>query len=221
MPSLNYSIEDVHKFLGILTWKKIIQLIVFLFVMGLTWATYENKAAIYGFASQKRLESSAPIVHSLSKKTTDEIDTIVKKSEIIVGMNITLADFQRNQRVTVYRGTETTELTEIFDIYAKTSIGNVPLFNNDVENNEIMVNLINGEFVCKPLLSTMTGKLIPDSKKYIHTICMNGIPASFGKFTGIISVQLKKQPTPSEIDQLRAITRQMATTVFERDLSKY
>ena len=219
MPSLNYNIEDVNRFLGLLSWNRIFLLIIFLFIIGLTWATYENREVIYGYASQKRIEPTAPLVQTLSKATAGEIDAIVNKSEIIVGMNVTLADFQKNQRRTIYRSIEMSELKSIFEEYSKNSIGNLPLFNEDVGNNHLIVELINGEFTCRPVAETMTGKLVIGVNRYISTICMNGIPASYGKFTGIISVHLKRVPTNSEYDQLRSITRGMATLIYEKDLS--
>lgn len=222
MPSLNYSIEDVRKFLSVLTWKKLIQLIVFLFIMGLTWATYENRGAIYGFASQKRIDPSSPHVKELSKSTQTEINKIVEKSDNIVAIQIILADFQKNERVIIYTyiEDEALELKNIWLKYSNNAIGNMALFTDNVADNKVVVDLINGEFNCRPYVDTINVRLSPESAKYVKYTCSNGIPASFGRFTGIIVVYLKHQLTPEEYDQIRSVSRTLATTIFERDLNK-
>src|ERR1017187_8382578 len=95
-------VGDIQKFLSVLTWRKLVQLTAFIFVIGLTWATYENRAVIYGYASQKRIDPVTPQVRTLSKKTITEINTVSERSELIVGIQIVLADFQKNQRVVLY-----------------------------------------------------------------------------------------------------------------------
>lgn len=222
MSGFSDNITTAQKFLNILTWKKLIQLIVFLFVIGLTWATYENREVIYGFASQKRIDPSTPHIHSLSKKTTEEIDAVTERSELIVGIQIALADFQRNQRIIIYTSVDA-EHNELKAIYAKaamSSITDIPLFSGNVDDNKHLVNLINGEFICRPFSATITAQIVPDATQYIQFTCSNGIPASYGRFTGMIMVYLKRQPTPEEYDQIRAVSRTLATTIFERDLSK-
>lgn len=222
MPSLNYSIEDVRKFLSVLTWKKIIQLIVFLFIMGLTWATYENRGAIYGFASQKRIDPTSPHVRELSKGPQKEIGTVVEKSASIVAMQVVLADFQKNERVIIYTyiEDEAVELKNIWLKYSSNAVGNMALFTNNVADNKVVVDLINGEFNCRPYIETVNIRLAPESGKYIKYTCSNGIPASFGRFTGIIVVYLKHQLTPEEYDQIKSISRSLATNIFEKDLNK-
>jgi len=215
-------VQDAQKFLNVLTWRKLVQLIVFLFVIGLTWATYENRDVIYGFASQKRIDPSTPHIRELSKPTINEIVTLTEKSELIVAIEIVLADFQKNQRVIIYSyiDDDNIELRKIYSKYSNTSIGNLPLFTDNVEDNKHLVELINGEFSCRPFVETLSGRIAPDAQAYVKISCSNSIPASYGRFTGLIVVYLKRQPTPNEYDQVRSAARTLATTIFERDLSK-
>jgi hypothetical protein len=222
MSAIIDNLTTAQKFLNILTWKKLIQLTVFLFIIGLTWATYENREVIYGFASQKRIDPASPHIQSLSRKTIEEIDAVSERSELIVGIQIALADFQKNQRSMIYTNVDS-EHKELKAIYAKSamySITDVPLFSGNVDDNRHLVNLINGEFICRPFSGTVTARVVPDAAEYIQFTCTNGIPASYGRFTGIIMVNLKRQPTPEEYEQIRSISRALATTIFERDLSK-
>ena len=219
MPSFSFDIADVNRLLGILTWDKVFLLVVFIFILALTWGIYENKDTIYGFMKQQRIETSVPQLKSLSKITIEEIDNLVRKSELIVGLTVTLADFQKNQRIVVYRNDELPEMKKLIATYRSKSMGNLPLFSDDVDNNHYIVSLINGEFICLPFAKSTLGKIIPEASPFVNTICYNGIPASYGKFTGIISIQLSRQPTNTEIDQVRVITRSLATAIFDRDLS--
>lgn len=213
---------DVQKFLTVLTWKKLVQLVAFMFIIGLTWATYENRAVIYGFASQKRIDPTSPHIRELSKKTTDEIDVVAERSELIVGIQVVLADFQKNQRIVIYTyiDADHPELKKIYTKYNNTIIDNIPLFSDNVESNKHLVELINGEFSCRPFTESTNATLVPDARQYIKVVCSNGIPASYGRFTGLIAVYLNRQPTPEEYDQVRSVSKTLATSIFDRDLYK-
>ena len=208
----------VQSFLKTLSWQKIAQLTVFFFLVGLAWATYENRQIIYNFASQPRLSRHTPVIQSLSKTTTEEIDSIVKKSVLIVGIQVLIVDFQRNTRHSLYTSIDNTELKIAYETYSQGSFAEISLFNNDLINNRRLVDLINGDFVCSPFTDTIGAKLVPTATKYINTTCSVGIPPFYGKFTGIVHVHTSRQPTPEEIDQIRTMSKNLASNIFDRDL---
>lgn len=212
----------VQSFLQILTWKKLLQLTLFICIMGLSWATYENREVIYGFASQKRIDPSSPLVKTLSDITLEELSTLVEKSDLIVGVEISLADFQKNQRIVIYtyRDANNTELRKLYADYERSLIGNMPLFTTDIADNKYLIDLINGEFSCQPFIKLIPGLPLPEIGAHIKHTCSNGIPASYGRFTGIIQIQLARPPRLDEFDQLRSVSRLYATSIFERDLNK-
>ena len=216
------TVSNIQKFLSVLTWKKLVQLSAFICVIGLTWATYENREIIYGYANQKRIDPNTPHVRELSKKTIDELSGAVERSELIVGIQIVLADFQKNQRVVIYTyiDNDAVELKKIWSRVSNTSISNLPLFSENVDDNKHLVALINGEFLCRPFGDTVSARAAPDAEQYVKMTCSNGIPASYGRFTGLIVVYLKRLPKADEYDQIRSLARTMATTIFERDLNK-
>ena len=222
MTNLVDKISDAHKFLNVLTWKKLVQLMAFVFIMGLTWATYENRTTIYGFISQKRLDTSASQTRELSKPTKIQINVVAEKSDLVAGVTVMIADFQKNQRVTVYAYVNDAhpELKKEYQDFIDSSIGNVPLFSDNVEDNKRLVALINGEFMCNPYEGTLGQRLIPSTGQYIKYACSNGIPASYGRFTGIITLYLTRQPKPDEVEQIRITTKNLASLIFDNDLSK-
>jgi len=208
----------VQSFLKTLSWQKIAQLTVFFFLVGLAWATYENRQVIYNFASQPRLTRHTPTIQTLSKTTTEEIDTIVKKSKLIVSIQIILVDFQRNTRHALYTSIDDVELKAVYESYAQGSFAEISLFNNDLLNNRRLVDLINGDFVCTPFVETAGARVLPAAAKYITTSCSVGIPPFYGKFTGIVHVYLSRQPTPEEVDQIRTMSKNLSSNIFDRDL---
>lgn len=207
----------VRQFLNILTWKKIAQLSVFLFVLGLSWALYENRKSIYGLFSEASWAQSPGKNVRMSKTSTDSIDAIVNKSDLIAGIQITLVDFHKNTRILVYTYADDENLKKIYTEFLERSIGDLPLFNADTTNNVRLSQLINGEFICNPIQETIVYKLAPESAKSVTTVCATGIPPIYGRFTGIYTIYLTKNPSKEEIDQLRLVSKGMAKEIFERD----
>ena len=82
-----------------------------------------------------------------------------------------------------------------------------------------MSKLINGEFICDPFKDTIAYRFAPSADSIVATVCANGIPPIYGKFTGILSVYLKRVPTQEEIDRIRTLSRDLSLEIFERDLS--
>jgi hypothetical protein len=211
------NLTTVQHFLKVLTWKKIAQVTVFLFVISLAWATYETRQSIYNFVNQSKIESHTPESIKLSKKTIKEINSAVDKSDLIVGIQITIVDFQKNIRSTIYTYTDDNNILGIYQRYEDSGLSDLPIFSNDVIDNRRMVDLINGEFICTPFTSTIDNKLIPEASKYISTICANGIPPYYGKFMGMVSVFTKRPPTSEEVDQIRTLTKDLSMMVYDND----
>lgn len=217
MASITSVISGVQKLLNSLTWEKILQLVVFLLVVGSAWATFENRQSIYNFVNRKKI-AHAP-VYKISSTTAKELTSSVDRSSLIVGIQVLIVDFQKNIRTVVYTYTDDKSL---FDLYLNFSQSNVtqdiPLFTNDVSNNKRIVDLINGEFVCGEYTDSPGARYLPESKTYIRALCSNGIPPFYGKFTGIVTVYLKQMPTDDEVTQLRSLTTKWSALIFENDV---
>lgn len=217
MAGLNDKLSNIQKFLNVLSWKKILQLAAFLFVISLALATYELRESIYNYANQTRLSKVGPPVEKLSKKSIAEVDVVAKKASIIVGIQILVVDFQKNTRTPIYTTTSSPVLAAIYEEYAKNSISDAPLFTGDVINNRHVVELINGEFVCYPFSETMVSKVAPAAGKHIHSACAVGIPPYYGRFTGAVVIYTSRQPTPEDVDQIRTLSKTLSTAIYERD----
>lgn len=208
----------IQRFLDSLTWKNLAQLSVFLFVVFFAYAVYENRQSIYNFVNQEKLEKTTTIVR-LSPTSEKEIRTVVDKSEIIIAMQVTVVDFQRNSRTPIFTYSDNLELLSLYARYVDTNIDpSIPLFNNDQVNNKRTVDLINGEFVCSSYEETIGSKYLSDAGKFIISTCATGIPPFYGRFTGIITIYLNKVPTSEEHDQIRALSKKFSATIYDRDM---
>lgn len=217
MAGFTDKMSAIQKFLNILSWKKIIQLAAFLFVVVLALATYDLRESIYNYVNQVRLARVGPAVEKLSKKSINEVDAAVKKTNIIVGIQVVVVDFQKNIRVPIYTSTPEKGLQEIYENYAKNLISEAPLFSGDVTNNRHVVELINGEFVCYPFSETLVSKYAPEAGKYIYSACAAGIPPYYGKFSGAVVIYTRRQPTAEDIDQIRNLAKTLSINIYERD----
>jgi len=217
MGSIIDKLSIVQKFLNTLTWKKIAQLMVFLFIVALAWAAYENRSSVYNFVGRSNISGLVPITQTLSNRTTAEIDALVEKSDLINGIQITIVDFQKNTRYIVYTSVDNKDLKNVYLRIPSSSGFDTPLFNADLMNNQLLVSLINGEFICHPYGITLEAKMSPETLKYINVVCANGIPPYYGRFSGIVSVYTRRSPTSEEVDQIRTLSKNLALTIYDRD----
>lgn len=206
----------VQKFLKSLTWTKLIQLTLFLVIIGLALALYETREYLHEFTRYPRISQYSTPVYSIGKETKEEISTIVTRSELIVSIAVSTVDFQKNTRHVIYRNTDSRELNELYETN-KLITTEIPLFNDDIINNGRMVDLINGEFVCYPYPSSVDAIMNPKTSKYAHTMCSNGIPPFYGMFRGVVSIITSRAPTVTELAQLRELIRNLSSKIYERD----
>lgn len=212
-------ITIIQKFLTALTWQKLAQLTVFLLVLTMAWATYDNRTTIYNFAKEPRLSRTYPTITKLSSLTSTEINKAVDKSDVIIAVQVVLVDFPRNVRVVAYSYTDNARLDNVYKVAESHSVAEIPLFNANEKNNKRMVDLINGEFVCLPFADTIGSSAFPDARNYISTTCSNGIPPYYGRFSGYINIYLSRLPTTDEVDLIRALSKRLSALIYEEDLS--
>jgi len=217
MSALDDKIDTARTLINTLTWGKLLLITTFLVVVGFAYAMFDNRFAVYEFFGSARIIPPAAVIN-LSKDSVDIITETVDRSELIVSIQITLVDFQRNTRVINYTYIDNPLLREMYKKFMEKAPRELPLFNTDIINNQRLVNLVNGDFICTPYKETLSAKLVPDTVPYVATLCAGPVPPLYGRFTGIISIYLKKEPTPIEIEQIRNIARTIGLLVYNNDL---
>jgi hypothetical protein len=219
MLNVTTKITALQKFLKILSWTKVLQLLSIVTILGVAIAAFDNRQLIYHYTSSYSNYTKTPAPwFRLTKESRDIIDAAVIKSDIVVGIQITLVDFNKNTRMIVYSKIDDPGLEKIYNDFSENSVGEIPLFNSDSANNVRMSRLINGEFICDPFKDTIAYKLAPAASNIVSTVCANGIPPTYGRFTGIVSIYLKTVPSQEENDRIRTLSRDLSLGIFERDL---
>ncbi len=218
MISIIDKIAVVQKFISILTWKKIAQLSVCILLIAITWAAYENRQSIYNFISGERVARTPTTLRELSQKTKDDIKIDVHKSELIVAIRVVFVDFQRNTRSSVFVYSDINELDITWKTFQTNSVGELPLFSSDLDSNKAVIDIINGDFICEKYQRDISAKLMPATMKHIDTVCSAGIPPFYGRFMGIVKIYLRRTPTPEEVDQIRALSKNLSTNIYNRDV---
>lgn len=209
-------LSTIQKFLTTLTWKKIAQVSIFTIILATSWTVFQAREYLYGyFISPKLPISSAVVVRPLN--SAHYLEDAVVKSELIVGVQVVITDFQTNSRYAIFTFADNPEMAKIYQKFASEGLVQFPIFNNDLINNQRMVELINGDFTCAKWSETVGSKVIPDAGKYLDTQCSIGISPSYGKFVGYINIYTNRPPTPEEVDLLRTLIKNLAKTVYEND----
>ncbi len=207
----------MKKFLTVLSWQKLAQLLAFVLIIAFSWLGFMERDVIYGMVSKSAsLSQSAPPV-SLSKQSTDALLAITSRTDLVVGITVEVVNFQTNTRSVIFYTTNNPAVEDLYKDIRRKLGTELPIFTNDVNINRRIIDLINGEFTCTPFNIMPGVETQPAINKYITTVCSNGIPPFYGKFSGIINIYLKRIPTPEEMDQIRTILKTTSASIYYRD----
>jgi hypothetical protein len=145
------------------------------------------------------------------------IDKVVSTYPLIVGIQIVVVDLQRNIKFITYATTDDSELKLIMASYTEVIGVELPLFTSDADDNMTIVDLINGEFICGLYKNTVLNKIMPEVSKRAPSVCATSIPPVYGKFNGAIVALLQKNPTIEQIDQLRAVLKELSLQIYTKE----
>jgi len=148
-------------------------------------------------------------------------DDLLLRYPNIVGIQVVSADLSKNIRYILYTSIRDEEVKKLYDLFLLKSITTeVPVFTNNTVQNTRMIRLINHEYVCSPFEETISYDFLPESGKYITTVCAMSIPPDYGNFDGIVGVFLRKPPTELESDILRIEIRSLAELIWKESSKK-
>lgn len=218
---MDKKLESVTDFLKALSWIKIVQTLIFLTIIGFFYAVWENRVVVYNSIKVgARYESSEPLILALGKESSEYIGGIAEKSrEMVAGIHIVSVDFKKNSRIITHSYITDDNLRISFKNFLDNKIAPTPLFTENESNNQRVINLINGEFVCVPFQESLAGILFKGSTT-VTTVCSISIPPYYGRFSGYMNVYLKKMPTDHDIITIRQIARDISLRIYETDINK-
>lgn len=209
-------ISDLTKFFKILSWAKVLQLFSILLMITGSFLVWDARALIY---QHYQINQRVRVI-DLSKKSITEIDAFTHSSSIVIGTQITSVDFQKNIRKVMFASIDDERMKKLYDRFLEDiKITEFPFLSNSSQSDNLrMIALLNGEFVCSPYLSTLAGHVMPEGAVVATTVCATGIPPEYGKFSGIITVYLKREPTEEERQVLESSMRDLANKIYKNDI---
>lgn len=158
---------------------------------------------------------------SVAPSIRNEIDLSVRKNDDIVGIQVVTINFQKNIRLETYMSIDDPILQSIYDKFVATSVIDTPLFDETELNNQRVLRLINGEFVCVPFEQTPAFKYGPAAKQYVKNVCAIGIPPyNLAEFSGILTIYLNKDIKDLNKEELFFFARNLSLSIAYDNDSK-
>lgn len=217
MSDFGENVGILQQFLNRLSWRKLSQLAALIFMVSSTWAVFVARDQIMDYLKRDKIEARSPSFKKLTLETIKEINQSASKADIVSGVSVNIVNFQKNAKYIVFMEGYHKDMKDVFSRYSTLEL-ELPIFTQNTLQNRVMVDLINGEFVCNSYTATGLGVEMPDAAKYAVHVCSSGIPPYYGKFIGSVNVFLTRTPTTEEIDQLRVLVKHLSTTVYEKEL---
>lgn len=215
-------VKNITSLLKVLTWQKIVQATILIVILGVSYGFWENRVTIYNsLRVDARVEVEQPIVIQLSPATISTLEESVQKMRgLISGVQVINVDFKKNSRSTAFFVSSDPILRKEFEDFQAKKITDISLFSSSEVNNQKIINLINGEFICNDFKDTAGAKIMPRAMDTVPVVCAISIPPYYGRFSGYLNIYLAKKPTPEEISIIRQIARDLSSRIYETDVDK-
>jgi hypothetical protein len=192
-----------------LTWKRLAQLAVLLLLVAGGVVFWINRDYISGAIRPAKL-SPEPVELVVSDKGKAAIDEALKKASASINtISVVRMNLERNSRRVIYFASIDPEIIRQNDEFLRThATPDIPVFNDDAENNHRIIQYINSEFVCVPFSASQAARYLHDVQ--VATICGTAVPPIYGKFRGTVLAFVKYVPNEDQKLQLRILLRELA-----------
>jgi hypothetical protein len=215
MSTIDEKVEQATKFVKILSWKNVAKVTI-LSILAIIFITlWMFKATIFSLTTgHKSIATEVPVLY-ISPRIKTEVTTIVDKSSPIVAIQIVSINFQKNIRLETFAAIDNATIQALYNKYVNNKVVETPFFDNDKNNNNRILRLIGGEFVCLPYKESTAYKFAPDGARIISDVCAIGIPPIYGEFSGILTIYLQEHPSKDFQEQLHWMARDIALRIYE------
>jgi hypothetical protein len=200
------------------TWKllAIVSSLIAVIALG-TFSFQKRQPIIQAITGNKLFMKPLKGFSEPSSGTKEELISFVNGNSLIVGVNITHADFAANTRQSLFHFTKVEEVNKVLDSSNEMAF---PLFTDESYHNNRLVQLINGQFICAPTQGTISSITHPILNAHSKTICTVAVPPGFGDFVGWVNIFLQEEPTYSQMEKLRESAEKLARDIYERDVAR-
>ncbi|MDM0042134.1 hypothetical protein QTI05_24060 [Variovorax sp. J22R193] len=205
-------------FVARIKWQTVIKALIILIIVFLAVGYWENRDRVYSTINLKGRLNTEIIPPVLSEKTTSRMKSAVDRSKSIVAVSLDNIDFRKNKSEPVYFYADVASFNIAMNDYIIRLMGERELFiSGNEKNNQRIVGIINGDFVCMPIPEYISNE-VPVANKLAAAICSISVPPYYGQIIGYLNIWVDHMPKPEEIPDLRAEARTMAIDVYERDV---
>lgn len=212
-------VNDINRLLKVLTWRKIVQLVTLLGIVGITYAVWDSRAKIYTSSGTKSNTAISQLSNfRLSKSSIDFLDISISKNNIIIGIQIYNVNFKKNTRSIAFLSTTDLKLRSSYNAYENNKIIDMPIFTDTQAHNQQIINLINGEFSCATLVDTSAFDYYGDIRVSMPYVCYISIPEYYGRFAGYMEVYLRRSPSADDIESIHQMAREISLKIFQNDI---
>ena len=219
---MDFNFTPLQDFVKSLSWQKILQLFLLLIMLVSSVVFWENRITIYNSVKVgSRVETDEPLIIVLSDSTKAYVESAVGRSkDLVAGIQVVSVNFKKNSRAQTYFFGNDAVLKKDIDTYMANKIADNPMFTDSESNNQRVVNLINGDFVCYDFKDTPGAKLYPDAAKDVTTVCSISIPPYYGRFSGYLNMYLLRKPNLDDLILIKQLERDIALRIYETDIDK-
>ena len=212
------SISDFHiiittKVIRFLSWKRIF--LFFLVISGLCGCILFFQFS--SFSLQKRIPTAGDKVKLLivnNNVKTKITNLVTTRSDLIAGVRILTLNFQRNIRIATFAEIENKDLLNIYNTHLNNRVYDVPIFSDSIADNNLILHIINGEFICIPFKGSLGYKRAPDASPYINSMCIIGIPPYNNDVSGLMTIYFSREPTPEERATIFLFMRDISMNIY-------
>lgn len=212
--------EEVVAFLNdmvdALTWKRFWLLTLLGTVMIALLLVFDNRTTIFNSVFGGKSVKEIDVPWQVTQQTKTELITLTKQ-ENIAGVMLTEVNLKKNRRIVKFWHTRDPEFKKEVDAILATLLPQA-FFDTDKQNNEQMLKVLQNEFTCSPMKQTIYGRFEVMSKHKVDTVCRLSVPPYVGEFAGMISLLMKKPPTPAEIEALKIELSRVSIELYLRDI---
>lgn len=210
-------IEIIQDFTDKLTLRRVLTALV----AGLTtlalYTSYEYRANIFNavVSGAPKSEDARDWTVTFSQQ---ELDGLVSANELVKFVLVTQVDLRNNRRRPRYWKLDDPEVSIIKQKAAQ--LLPQAVFDYDDKNTQQMVAVLNNEFICTKFEDTIYMRHFPEMLTRMPFVCRAAIPPFYGRFVGILTFGLSRQPTQNELGALKLEASRLSIYIYINDVIK-
>jgi len=209
-------LEDISiltNILNFLTWKIIFRSFLVILLLVTIVFVYQ---VIFPFNKVNFLQEDENVkILTITKSSANKMANINKKLDIVVGIQVVTINFHKNIKIETFADIDVPVIQESYNRFLSGKLYETPLFTSSKINNNHLVKLLSGEWLCFPYKDSSAYNYAPMlDQKYITDVCAVAIPPYNNDIGGILVFYMKDKPSEELKNQLFLAARDISIQIF-------